>query len=95
MTKQFLLNNLMFLIRYDNTTSRKDQFVKGYMIRKDDKLVKWDGVFQVIPAEIQDSKQLQNIVNRFYNQEDKCWEEFLDHLVLSGEIQDVPESFCW
>lgn len=25
MTKQFLLNNLMFLIRYDNTTSRKEE----------------------------------------------------------------------
>nr|CAI9751446.1 hypothetical protein DGKKSRWO_DGKKSRWO_CDS_0155 [uncultured phage]CAI9752334.1 hypothetical protein CVNMHQAP_CVNMHQAP_CDS_0157 [uncultured phage] len=96
MTKQYLLNNLTFLVRYDNTTSRKDQFVRGYMINRDNKSVDWDRVFQIIPAEIQDknNKRLQNIVNRFYSQEGKCWEEFLDSLVLSGEIQDVPEVFC-
>lgn len=94
MTKQFLCNNLTFIIAYNN--GQPDDFVPGYKIQQKDASIDWANIKHIVPSMIQHgSRKLQKIVNKFYDQTECGWEEYLDKLVKDKQIQDVPETFCW
>lgn len=94
MTKQYLLNNLEFVVKYDN--ERKDELVPGYKIQQRDPSIDWSHVEFYGPHLFQPAGgELQRIVDRFFDDLGSTWSYFLDELVDNGEIQDVPETFCW
>lgn len=94
MTKQYLQNNLIFCISYDNTTV--EDYVEGYKIQQRDPSIDWNMVNKIEPAPLQmgESISVQKLVNKFYDQLEYGWDSYLDKLVADKEIQDVPDTFC-
>lgn len=96
MTKQYIQNNTIFVVEYDGFML--DEHVPGYKLQQKDPTILWRHIMRILPARIQgygkNADTIQTIVNKFYDQTECGWEEFLDKLVEDNEIQDVPQTFC-
>ena len=96
MTKQYIQNNTRFVVEYDGFMN--DESVLGYKIQQKDPTILWRHIMRILPARIQgygkNANAIQQIVNKFYDQTECRWEEYLDKLVKDKEIQDVPQTFC-
>jgi hypothetical protein len=96
MTKQYIQNNTIFVVEYDEFMS--DEHIHGYKLQQKDPTILWSHIMRILPARIQgygkNANAIQKIVNKFYDQTECGWEEYLDRLVKDGELQDVPKTFC-
>lgn len=97
MTKQYIQNNMIFVVEYDGFM--RDEHIHGYKIQQKDPSILWRHIMRILPARIQgygkNANAIQKIVNKFYDQTEYGWEEYLDKLVEDKEIQDLPQTFCW
>lgn len=97
MTKQYIQNNTIFVVEYNGFM--RDEHVLGYKLQQKDPTILWRHIIKILPARIQgygkNADTIQKIVNKFYDQTECGWEEYLDKLVKDKQIQDVPETFCW
>lgn len=95
MTKQYIQNNTIFVVEYDGFMF--DEHIHGYKLQQKDSTILWSHIMRILPARIQgygkNANAIQKIVNKFYDQTEYGWEEYLDKLVEDKEIQDPPEKF--
>ena len=91
MTRQFVEDAVTMIVVYDD--GRPDDFFSGYLLNYS--YFDWDHIVDVYPSKIQaGSSKLQKLVNEFLDQE-LTWEQYLDELVKSGKLQDIPKTFCY